>query len=346
MQAWMINTRREKYQDVRLREAFACAFDFEWANKNLMFDTYARTQSCFQNSDMMAKGKPSPEELALLKPHEDKLRKEVFGEVWTPPVSDGSGQDRRLLRKSAELLNAAGWTIKEGKRLNAKGEPLTVEFLAFERVSEPHHALYIKNLTALGVEATVRVVDPVQYRSRMQDFDFDISMNRIALPLTPGDSLRAYFSSKSADGKGSPNFSGIANPVVDALIEKAVAAGDRHSLNVWAVEASFFGLISPVRPRGCGDPGIAAKLGSRFRGNERSMFQRMTIILQPPAHNRRSMARRPSSPCSVQLGEGIGGASAIDAYAPRRADRYVVLIDRRDHPQVLAPRTAGSGATN
>jgi microcin C transport system substrate-binding protein len=232
MQAWMINTRREKYQDVRLREAFAHAFDFEWANKNLMFDTYARTHSCFQNSDMMAKGKPSPEEIALLEPHKDKLRPEVFAEAWNPPVSDGSGQDRRLLRRAAELLNAAGWTIKEGKRVNAKGEPLTVEFLAFERVSEPHHALYIKNLTALGVEASVRVVDPVQYRSRMQEFDFDISMNRIALPLTPGDALRAYFSSRAAEGKGSPNFSGIANPVVDALVDKAATANDRPSLNI------------------------------------------------------------------------------------------------------------------
>ena len=232
MQAWMINTRREKFQDVRVREAFAYAFDFEWANKNLMFDTYARTHSCFQNSDMMAKGKPSKEELALLEPHKGKLPQEVFGEVWNPPVSDGSGQDRRLLRRSAELLNAAGWTIKEGKRVNAKGEPLIVEFLAFERVSEPHHALYIKNLTALGVEATMRVVDPVQYRARMQEFDFDMSMNRVALSLTPGDALRIYFSSKAAESKGSPNFSGIANPVVDALIERAIAANDRQSLYV------------------------------------------------------------------------------------------------------------------
>ena len=112
------------------------------------------------------------------------------------------------MRRSAESLNAAGWTVKDGKRVNAKGEPLAIEFLAFERVSEPHHALYIKNLGALGIEATMRVVDPVQYRARMQDFDFDVSMNRISLPLTPGDALRAYFSSRSATGKGSPNFSG------------------------------------------------------------------------------------------------------------------------------------------
>ncbi|MEI8151461.1 MAG: extracellular solute-binding protein [Hyphomicrobiales bacterium] len=231
LQAWMMNTRREKFQDVRLREAFALAFDFEWANKNLMFDSYARTQSCFQNTEMMAKGKPSPAELALLEPHKAKLPAEVFGEAWSAPVSDGSGQDRRQLRKSAELLNAAGWTVKEGKRVNAKGEPLVVEFLAFERVSEPHHALYIKNLGALGIEATMRVVDPVQYRSRMQDFDFDISMNRISLPPSPGDALRAYFSSRAAAGKGSPNFSGIANPIVDALIDNAVQANDRQSLH-------------------------------------------------------------------------------------------------------------------
>ena len=230
MQAWMINLRRDKFQDIKIREAFSIAFDFEWANKNLMFDAYARTQSCFQNSDMMATGKPSKAELALLEPFKDKLSPDVFGEAWLSPKSDGSGQDRRQLRRSAQLLNEAGWTVKDGKRVNAKDEPLTVEFLAFERVSEPHHALYIKNLAALGIDATLRVVDPVQYRSRMQEFDFDIAMNRIALPLTPGDALRAYFSSKTAMAKGAPNFAGIANPVVDALIDKAIAANDRQSL--------------------------------------------------------------------------------------------------------------------
>jgi microcin C transport system substrate-binding protein len=231
-QGWMINTRREKFQDVRLREAFAYAFDFEWANKNLMFGAYARTQSPFQNSDMMATGKPSTEELALLEPFRGKVPASVFDAVWEPPVSDGSGQDRRMLRKSAELLNAAGFVIKEGKRVDAKGEPLTVEFLVFERVSEPHHALYIKNLAALGIEATTRLVDPVQYRARIQEFDFDITMNRMVFSLTPGDALRIYFSSKSADQKGSFNFSGVKNPAIDALVEHAVNAKDRLGLYV------------------------------------------------------------------------------------------------------------------
>jgi microcin C transport system substrate-binding protein len=231
-QGWMINTRREKFRDSRLREAFAYAFDFEWANKNLMFGSYARTHSYFQNSDMMAKGKPSTEELTLLEPLRDKLSKEVFGEIWIPPVSDGSGQDRRLLRRAAELLNQAGWTIKDGKRVNAKGEPLTVEFLVFERVSEPHHALYIKNLVALGVEATVRLVEPVQYRARMQDFDFDITMQRLVFSLTPGDTLRNIFSSKSASSKGSFNYSGVSDPAVNFLVEQVIKAKSRSSMYV------------------------------------------------------------------------------------------------------------------
>ena len=230
-QGWMINTRRDKFKDPRTREALAYAFDYEWANKNLMFGAYSRTHSFFQNSDMMAKGKPSPAELKLLEPHRGKVPDEVFGEAWLPPESDGSGQDRRLLRRAAELLNAAGWTVKDGKRVNAKGEPLSVEFLFFERASEPHHALYVKNLTALGVEATMRIVEPVQFRARAQEFDFDITVGRMVFTLTPGDTLGAYFSSRAAATKGSFNLAGIADPVVDELIGKAVAASDRADLD-------------------------------------------------------------------------------------------------------------------
>src|SRR5262249_43172900 len=130
-QGWMFNTRRGKFADPRVREAFALAFDFEWTNKNIMYGSYQRTHSYFQNSDMMAKGTPSADELALLEPFRGKVPDEVFGEPWTPPMSDGSGQDRRLLRRAGELLAAAGWTVKDGKRVNGKGERFVVEFLFF-----------------------------------------------------------------------------------------------------------------------------------------------------------------------------------------------------------------------
>ena len=132
--------------------------------------------------------------------------------------------------ESAELFNAAGWTVKDGKRVNAKGEPLTVEFLAFERVSEPHHALYIKNLTALGVEATLRVVDPVQYRARMQEFDFDISMNRISLSPRRATRCAPTSPARPPTARARRTSAGIANPVVDALIDKAIAANARQDL--------------------------------------------------------------------------------------------------------------------
>src|SRR6267378_2332887 len=128
-QGWFINTRRDKFKDRRLREALSYAFDFEWTNKNIMYGSYERTHSVFQNSDMMAKGPPGADELAVLEPFRGQVPDEVFGEPFLPPVSDGSGQDRGLLRKGAQLLQQAGLVIREGKRVDQKGQPLTIEFL-------------------------------------------------------------------------------------------------------------------------------------------------------------------------------------------------------------------------
>jgi microcin C transport system substrate-binding protein len=229
-QGWFFNTRREKFKDKRLREAFIYAFDFEWTNKNIMYGSYQRTQSVFQNSDMMAVGKPSADELALLESFRDKVPDEVFGDPFVPPVSDGSGQDRALLRKASALLQEAGFVIKDGKRVTLEGEPISVEFLIDEPSFQPHHMPFIKNLGTLGIEATLRVVDPVQYRKRVDDFDFDLTIQRFAFSSTPGDSLRSYFSSQAAAMKGSQNVAGISNPVIDALIDKIIAADSRTSL--------------------------------------------------------------------------------------------------------------------
>jgi microcin C transport system substrate-binding protein len=229
-QGWWINTRREKFKDRRLREALIYAFDFEWTNKNIMYGSYERTHSVFQNSNMMAQGKPGPDELALLEPFRGQVPDEVFGEPFVPPVSDGSGHDRALLRKASALLQEAGFAIRNGKRVSPKGEPVTIEFLIDEPTIQPHHMPLIKNLATLGLEATLRQVDAVQYKKREDDFDFDILISRFSFSSTPGDSLRSYFSSESAAIKGSLNRAGIADPVVDALIEKVIAAESRPAL--------------------------------------------------------------------------------------------------------------------
>jgi microcin C transport system substrate-binding protein len=229
-QGWFFNTRREKLKDRRLREAFIYAFDFEWTNKTLMYDSYKRTHSVFQNSDMMATGKPPREELALLEPFRGKVPDEVFGEPFVPPVSDGSGQDRPMLRHASALLQEAGLVVKDGKRVTPQGEQISVEFLIDEPSFQPHHMPFIKNLGTLGIEANLRIVDPVQYRKRVDEFDFDLTVQRFGFSNTPGDSLRSFFSSQASAMRGSQNLAGMADPVIDALIEKIIAADNRASL--------------------------------------------------------------------------------------------------------------------
>jgi microcin C transport system substrate-binding protein len=230
-QGWFINTRRAKFKHPKLREALICAFDFEWTNKTIMYGSYERTHSVFQNSDMMAKGKPGPEELALLEPFRGKVPDEVFGEPYVPPVSDGSGQDRALLRRGAQLLRDAGYVIKDGKRVGPNGERITIEFLIEEPSFQPHHMPYIKNLATLGVDANLRILDAAQMQRRRNDFDFDVVIQRFGFSSTPGDSLRSYFSSQAADLKGSQNLAGIAEPAIDAMIDRIIEAPTRAELN-------------------------------------------------------------------------------------------------------------------
>jgi microcin C transport system substrate-binding protein len=229
-QGWFFNTRRDKFKNPKLREALILAFDFEWTNQSIMYGAYKRTHSVFQNSDLMATGKPGPDELALLEPFRGKIPDDAFSEAFVPPVTDGSGQDRALLRRASQLLQEAGYPIKNGKRVDARGEPIRIEFLLDEPSFEPHHMPYIKNLGVLGIDATLRLVDPVQYRSRVDDFDFDVTVQRFSFSSTPGDGLRTYLSSQAAATKGSQNLAGIADPAIDALIDAAINAETRASL--------------------------------------------------------------------------------------------------------------------
>jgi microcin C transport system substrate-binding protein len=229
-QGWFFNTRRDKFKDPRVREAVNYAFDFEWTNKTVMYGVYTRTVSPFQNSDMVATGLPSPEELKLLEPFRGQVPDEVFGEPFVPPVSDGSGRDRTLLRKAQQLLQEAKLPIKDGKRLLPNGEVFTIEFLLDEASFQPHHATFIKNLGQLGIEAGIRLIDAVQYRARVESFDFDVTIQRMSMSPTPGDSLRPYFSSQAAATKGSYNLAGVANPAIDALVDKAIDAETRADL--------------------------------------------------------------------------------------------------------------------
>lgn len=229
-QGFFINTRKAKFSDIRVRQAIGLVFDFEWTNKNLFYGLYERTHGYFENSPMKAVGLPAPEELAILNPFKDQLPEAVFKDAVLPPVSNGSGQDRKLLRKASRLLTAAGWTNKGGKRVNARGEVLTIEFLtyspSFKRIILP----FIRNLKTIGVQASLRNVDPAQFQERLKSFDFDITTQRYVMRLSPGVELWNMFGSTSANAQASYNLAGIQNPVVDRLIEKVIAATSRDEL--------------------------------------------------------------------------------------------------------------------
>ena len=226
-QGWFINTRRSKFADPRVREALIHAFDFEWSNATLFFDLYSRTESFFENSPMKAEGPPSEAELALLEPFRGQVPDEVFGAPFVPPASDGSGQDRRLLRQATRLLNDAGYPVVDGVRRTPDGETFEIEFMdrdgSLDRIVQP----YIRNLERLGIQARSRIVDAAQFQRRVNDFDFDMIVRRYAMTSIPGEGIKRFWGSEDANRAGSNNLSGIADPAIDALIQRVIDAPTR-----------------------------------------------------------------------------------------------------------------------
>ena len=209
VQAFFFNTRLSKFQDRRVREALAWAFDFEWLNKNQFFGIYDRMASYFENSELAARGLPSAAELALLEPHRGVVPEQVFDAEFVPPSTDGSGNNRRNLRTARKLLEEAGWVTRDGALVNAAtGEAMTIEFLYFEPTFERIYAAFARSLERLGVGVTLRLVDGAQYEERLKTFDFEVTTLRYVFSLSPGAELNAVFGSATADQVGSPNAAG------------------------------------------------------------------------------------------------------------------------------------------
>ena len=231
-QGFWMNTRLDKFKDRRVREAISLMFNFEWSNETLFYGLYNRTDSFWENSDLQAEGMLEGDELAVLEPFRDQLPETVFTEpAYSPPVSTTRKTDRKLVRRAIALLDEAGWEIgDDGKRRNADGEVLSVQFLedgpAFERIILP----FVENLKTIGVEASFELIDSAQMEQRQEDFDYDILVARFSLPLSPSGELNTLFASESADSPGTFNLSGVKDPVIDALIEQIIQAEDRETI--------------------------------------------------------------------------------------------------------------------
>lgn len=232
-QVLTFNTRRGIFKDRAVRAALVYAYDFEWLNKNLFYNLYKRTVSYFDDSELASKGIPEGAELALLEPFKDKLPKALFEQPFTLPVFDKPGLIRQNLLKAEELLKSAGWVVRDQKCVNEKtGELFQFEILLHDPSMEKAIQGFIRNLKRLGIVARLRIIDAPQYIMRTQNYDYDMILSVLPQSITPGNEQRDFWTSESADLPGGRNYSGIKNPVIDALSEQVIDAKTREDLLV------------------------------------------------------------------------------------------------------------------
>jgi peptide/nickel transport system substrate-binding protein len=243
--ALAFNTRRAIFADIRVREALALLFDFEWVNHAIFFDLYRRNASYFEDSELSARGRPAgARERALLAPFAASVRPDVMDGTSAPPVSDASGRDRTNLRRALALLGAAGYELRGADLVERQsGKPFGFEILVVNRDEEKLALLFASQLKRAGIAVNVRLVDAVQYEARRIGFDYDMLQSRWDQSLSPGNEQAFYWSSAAADSNGSRNYMGVKSPAVDAMIAALLQARTREDV-VAAVRALDRVLIS------------------------------------------------------------------------------------------------------
>ena len=231
MQAFAPNIRREKFSDPRVRRALNLAFDFEEMNKQIFFGQYSRISSYFDGTELASSGLPQGAELAILETVRDQVPPEVFTTAYTNPVGGDPQAVRSNLREALKLLKAAGYEVRDRKLVDARsGAPFTIELLSNDASFERVLLFYKPSLERLGIDVSVRTIDPTQYENRLRNWDFDIVVASWAESLSPGNEQREFWGSHAADVPGSRNIIGIKNPAIDKLIERVIFTRDRADL--------------------------------------------------------------------------------------------------------------------
>lgn len=227
-QALFMNGRRPLFADIRVRQALGMLFDFEWTNRALFYSAYQRSESYYPNSDFAATGRPEGGEWLLLSPFRDQLPAALFTEPFELPKTEGRGIPRDTLRQALALLKDAGWKLKPEGLRDKHGRALEFEILLvnprLERILQP----YTGNLARVGIQARLRTVDAAQYKQRLDQYDYDMILGTLGQSLSPGLEQWLYFHSSQVNIKGGRNYAGVANPIIDQLLEKLIAAKTRE----------------------------------------------------------------------------------------------------------------------
>ena len=242
---YVFNTRRKVFADIRVRQAIALLFDFQFVNRDFFYNLYKRSASFFDDSELSAYHRPADDhERALLAPFPDAVRPDVLDGTWSPPVTDGSGHDRAVLRQALSLFAAAGYELSGTVLRNRQsGQRLSFEIMVTNRDDERLALAFAASLARAGINAQVRLVDAVQYQQRLATFDFDMIENAWEQSLSPGNEQNIYWGSAAADQEGSRNYIGVKSPAVDAMIAALLSARARADF-VSAVRALDRVLIS------------------------------------------------------------------------------------------------------
>lgn len=229
-QSYVINTRRDKFKDVRVREALGLAIDYEWMNRQMFYGAYQRVRGLFGNTDCQASGLPGPQELAILEPWRAQIAPAAMDAMFAPPRTDGAGSLRDNLRRARDLLRQAGWTVQDGVLRNQKGEAMVIEYLDSNEGGARVVAPWARSLEKLGIKLNYRAVDFALYQQRLSKFEFDIISLAYGGTHSPGQEYADMFGSKAALTEDSGNMAGVSSPAVDAIIARMTSAKTKADL--------------------------------------------------------------------------------------------------------------------
>lgn len=229
-QSYVLNTRRDKLKDLRVRQALGLALDFEWMNRQMFYNAYQRVNGLFGNTDCQASGMPSAQELALMTPWRQDIPPAALGPMAVAPRTDGDSSLRANLRQAQSLLKAAGWEVRDGALRNAQGQAFEIEYLDSNESGARMAAPWARNLEKIGITLSFRPVDFALYQQRLQKFEFDITSIAYGGTHNPGQEYADMFGSKAAEQEDSGNFAGVKNPAVDALISAMTSARSKAEL--------------------------------------------------------------------------------------------------------------------